>query len=306
MKYFAPLLFVSSIWLTLPVSGVDAPKVDAPKVDAPKPDKPEPFALKTQTGSMTIGNGIAKLNLGPNFVYIDPANAEKLLTEGWGNPAGNNTLGMILPAKGDPLGEDSWGVVISFDEDGYVEDKDANKIDYTDMLKEMKESTAEDSKERVKQGQSSIELVGWAEPPSYDQSKHLLYWAKELKFGGNDENTLNYNIRVLGRRGVLVLNAVAAKSQLGTIRKEMATLQPMVAFEQGHRYSDFVPSADKVAAYGIGALIAGKVASKVGLLAILGKFGKVGILALFAGGSALFGFVKKMFGKKEPQPTQAD
>jgi uncharacterized membrane-anchored protein len=37
-----------------------------------------------------------------------------------------------------------------------------------------------------------------------------MYWAKEINFGGDSENTLNYNIRVLGRKGVLLLNFIAA------------------------------------------------------------------------------------------------
>ena len=74
---------------------------------------------------------------------------------------------------------------------------------------------------RVDAGYEPIELVGWATPPRYDSRTHKLYWAKELKFGDSDENTLNYNIRILGRRGVLVLNAVAGMSQLALVQSGM-------------------------------------------------------------------------------------
>src|SRR5207247_2241570 len=113
-----------------------------------------------------------------------------------------------------------------------------------------------------------------------------LYWAKELAFG-DSEHTLNYNIRILGRRGVLVLNAVADMKQLASIRRETRALLPAVEFEQGHRYSDFLPGKDRAAAYGITGLIVGATAAKAGFfkafwVALLAfkKFLVVGLAAL--------------------------
>src|SRR6266581_5803290 len=94
-------------------------------------------------------------------------------------------------------------------------------------------------------------------PPHYDSASHKLYWAKDLRFGGDSGRTLNYNIRVLGRRGVLVLNAVAAMDQLESVKRDMAKVIGFVEFNGGHRYADFIPGTDKVAEYGIAALIAG-------------------------------------------------
>jgi uncharacterized membrane-anchored protein len=71
---------------------------------------------------------------------------------------------------------------------------------------------------------------------------------------------LNYNVRALGRRGVVVLNAVAGMEQLATVQTGMQSVLTFVDFTEGHRCADFVPSADRVAAYGIAGLIAGKVA----------------------------------------------
>lgn len=69
------------------------------------------------------------------------------------------------------------------------------------------------NEERRKQGFPTVRLIGWAEPPSYDQAANKMYWAKELAFSDSVARTLNYSIRILGRRGVLVLNAVAAMAQ---------------------------------------------------------------------------------------------
>jgi len=113
--------------------------------------------------------------------------------------------------------DSGWAVVITYDEDGYVDDKGAESIDYTALLKEMKEGVAEANKEREKQGYEPVTLVGWAEPPTYNRDTHKLYWAKELQFG-NSPHTLNYDVRILGRRGVLVLNAVSGMDQLDRVK----------------------------------------------------------------------------------------
>src|SRR5204862_260654 len=119
----------------------------------------------------------------------------------WGNPPGRETLGMLVPAGVQVLTPEGWGVIISFTEDGYVKDDDAAKIDYRELLRTMQQATHEANPERAKAGYATVELVGWAEPPRYDSVAHKLYWAKDLKFTDDSAHTLNYNIRVLGRRG---------------------------------------------------------------------------------------------------------
>jgi uncharacterized membrane-anchored protein len=224
------------------------------------------------------------------------------LTEGWGNPPGaaNRVLGMLIPTAASPLASDGWGIVITYEEEGYVNDSDAASIDYTKMLKEMREATVQANQAREKQGFDAVTLVGWAEPPHYDARAHKLYWAKELAFGEDGEHTLNYNIRVLGRRGVLVLNAVASMEQLPAIRRETQTVLAAVEFNEGHRYSDYLPGTDKAAAYGITGLIIGATAAKAGffkvLIAGLLAFKKalvVGVVALVSGIKALFSGKKR-------------
>lgn len=254
--------------------------------------------LKFQQGVVTVGKGLAKLTLPETFKYLDPDNAQKVIVDIWGNPPREKSLGMIVPAEFTVIGEKSWGVIITYDEDGYVKDDDAASINYTDLLKQMQDGTREANEERKKNGYESIELIGWAESPHYDRTAHKLYWAKELKFGDGEEHTLNYDIRALGRRGVLSLNAVATMEQLNEIKKDMQSVLGFVEFNEGHRYTDYVAGTDKLAAYGIAALIAGKVAAKAGLFKLLlgvliagKKFLVVAVLAVVA-------FLRKLFGRK--------
>ena len=59
-----------------------------------------------------------------------------------------------------------------------------------------------------------------------------------------------------------------------------------VEFDDGNRYSDFNPDIDTVAAYGIGGLIAGKLAAKAGIFALLAKGGKFIVLNHFKSANA--------------------
>jgi uncharacterized membrane-anchored protein len=201
---------------------------------------------------------------------------------------------MLVPAQVSPLAEEGWGIIITFDEDGFVNDEGAGSLDYTKLLREMQEDAASANEERKQQGFEPVKLVGWAEPPHYDAATHKLYWAKELVFGSATEHTLNYNIRILGRRGVLVLNAVSSMEQLATIRSETTAVLSAVEFSEGHRYQDFLPGKDTAAAYGIGGLIVGATAAKAGLFKVLW----VGLLAfkkaIFAGLIALGALVKRL------------
>lgn len=260
-------------------------------------------SLKFQNGKIDLPGGIATLDMPPSFRYLGPDDAEKVLVDAWGNPPGEKTLGMIFPADVSPLSDEGWGVVITYQEDGHVKDDDAKTINYDDLLKKMKESTADENDDRVKQGYPSLLLTGWAEAPSYDSAAHKLYWALDLHAGDAKEDTLNYNIRVLGRKGVLVLNAVAGMNQLPTVKTEMQNVIGFTDFTPGNRYADFNSSTDKVAEYGIAALVAGAVAAKLGLFAKLialliaaKKLVVVAVVAVVAG-------IRKLFGLKKNEGT---
>ena len=261
-------------------------------------------SLNPQHGEIKLPNGVATLKVPDNFYYLSPEDTETVLVKVWGNPPeGEKTLGMLFPTGITPFDRDSWGVTVEYEEDGYVSDEDANDINYDELLSDMKEGTASASEERVKQGYDAISLVGWAAKPYYDKQTHKLHWAKEIKFGTQEVNTLNYNIRVLGRKGVLVLNFIAGIDQLEMIDSQIDTVLKIADFDEGSRYADFNPDIDTVAAYGIGALIAGKAAAKIGLLATILLFlKKFWILLIFGAGA----FVKKLFSRKKKDEVTED
>jgi uncharacterized membrane-anchored protein len=132
-----------------------------------------------------------------------------------------------------------------------------------------------------------------------------MYWAKEIKFGNQaGTNTLNYNLRILGRGGVLTLNAIASMAQLPEIEKSTPIILGMVDFTEGNRYADYKPGVDKAATYGLAALVAGGIAAKTGLLKGLW----IAVLALkkfiIIGLAALAGWLKKIFGRKKIESSE--
>jgi uncharacterized membrane-anchored protein len=239
--------------------------------------------LKWKTGAVTLKNGLAKLNLTDNFRFLEADDARKVLHDLWGNPDDPDVLGMIFPRDKGPHDDDNWAVTISYEENGYVKDDDAATIKYDDLLKELQKQVVDSNPQLVKEGYPSRQLVGWAAEPRYDKATHKLYWAKDFKFEGESEDSLNYDIRILGRRGVLVLTALASMSQFSEIDKQVPGILAMVDFQPGNTYAEFDPKMDKVAEYGLTALIAGGAlagAAKLGLFALLAKYSLAAILLL--------------------------
>jgi uncharacterized membrane-anchored protein len=246
-------------------------------------------------GSVELPNKIATLKLDSDYRYLDPNETKKLLIA-WGNPpeAAEDTQGAVVPTAVDPFEDSGWAVVLTYLDEGHVDDKDAQKIDYGDLMKDMKKDTADSNEAREKAGYGRVNLIGWASEPRYDSTAHKLYWAKELDFGGS-EHTLNYDVRVLGREGVLSMNAVAGMTQLHDVQQGMQSLLKLSEFNAGHRYEEFNGDTDRMAAYGIGALVAGGVAAKLGLFAKL-----IGVLVAFkklviVGVVAIGGFLARLF-----------
>jgi uncharacterized membrane-anchored protein len=222
--------------------------------------------LKYQTGDIPLPAANAKISLRNGFQYLDRAGAKTLLVDIWHNPpqAATQIIGMIVPKGFHPLGDVSWAVTLESSNDGYVKDDEFDSMDFTAVLKDMKEGSKAANKERVAAGYGKMELADWATAPHYDKAQHKLFWAKKFNVDG-PEQALNYDIRVLGRGGHLELSLISDMSQFKEIESQVPTILSMVDFTDGNRYADF-RSGDKVAEYGIAALITGGVLAKTGLL----------------------------------------
>lgn len=287
MKKILLMFFLSALFIPKIMAQADTTEAYYDKIDK---------SLKYETGKITLTEGEGILNVPKGFKFLNGEQTQHVVGDLWGNPKDESILGALVPDGKGVTHSNSWMFVISYQGDGFVKDDDANDIDYDDLLKTMQEDTKTTSEERKKAGFEEVQLVGWASKPYYDTNLKVLHWAKELKFGQNPSNTLNYDLRVLGRKGMYNISAVANMSELGEVKASIPGILKSVEFNEGHKYLDFDADTDTVAAWTIGGLVAGKVLAKVGFFAIIAKFGKVIFLAI----AAAFAACKKfLFGKKD-------
>ena len=257
-------------------------------------------SLNYKKGAIQLGNGIATMTIPQNFKFLESAQAKYVIEDLWGNPPSSEApLGLLFPDNSGVFDPGGYAFIVKFTELGYVKDGDADKIDYDDLLKDLKESSTAENEERKRMGLSTMDLVGWASKPYYDKDRKVLHWAKEFKVEGSELNTLNYDVRVLGRRGVLTLQAVSAMDQLDSVNRHINDVLSMVSFNQGHRYSDFDSKSDNVAAWTVGGLVAGKVLAKVGFFAVILKFLKFILLGLAIVGGGVWRFITGRKKKEE-------
>jgi uncharacterized membrane-anchored protein len=253
-------------------------------------------SLQYRTGDVPLADAGATLHVAPGFQFLGHDDARKVLEQYWGNPPDDSVLGLLVPDNARLDSDHSWAVVVTYSDEGHISDEDAAKVDYEQVMKDMKEASAEENAARKEAGYTEVEIVGWAQPPRYDAAGKRIYWARELDFKDAASHTLNYDIRVLGREGYLSMNAVADMRDLAMVRDGMQRVLPMAQFDPGHAYADYKPGSDKLAAYGLAALVGGGIAAKAGLFAKLGvfllAFKKFIILGVVAVGAAL----KKLFG----------
>lgn len=299
-----PSIILIFVWLGLAAAGLAATKTDEQRQQIIE-------SLKWRTdGTIPLEKDVATIKLQSGFRYLDSTDASKVLTDLWGNPK-RPTLGMLFPPE-DPHAEGVWAVIVEgFEKEGYVKDEEADKLDAAKMLKDIQSGQKEANEERKKQGYAELEIVGWAMPPLYDKVAKKLTWALDIHEPGSDRHSVNYYVRILGRRGFLVLNVLGGLDQVKEIEAATPQVLAMVEFNAGHRYADFdEKKGDKVANYGIAGLILGavglKVAAKLGLIALFAKkfgfillFLKKFVVVIIAVVAGLFGRIKSFLSRRK-------
>ena len=234
----------------------------------------------------------AQLQLPGGYGFV-PIKEGKAVMELLGNQTDERFLGLIFPSN-----DSEWFVTVEYEESGYIKDDDARNWDADELLQSLKDGTEAANEHRKEIGVSPIEVTRWVEPPAYESATHRLIWSAEArdKSGKDDDPTVNYNTYVLGREGYISLNLITSAATVAVDKRSAKELIGAVEFNTGKRYSDFSASTDKVAAYGLAALVGGIAAKKLGLLAMAGvfilKFAKVILIGAVAFGGAIFKFFK--------------
>lgn len=224
------------------------------------------------------------------FLFLDAQNTRRFL-ELNGNPPRDGHY-LLAP---NTL---AWFSVFSFNPSGYV--KDTEKIDADDLLKSLKEGDVSGNKKRKELGMTALYTDGWEVRPYYDSISKHLEWGVRLR-SETGEYIVNYTSRLLGRTGVMSAVLVSAPQNLAKDAQSFKSLLTKFDYVPGEKYSDF-KQGDKVAEYGLAALILGgaaAVATKKGFWAVIagffGAFWKiiVGVVV------AILASLGKLFKRKE-------
>jgi uncharacterized membrane-anchored protein len=210
-------------------------------------------------------------------------------------------LGVVIE-KGKSIYDNVWSAVVTYEDAGYVSDKNAKTEDYDKVEQQIRDGEARENEERQKEGYPAIHLVGWAQPPSYDPTQHSLIWARDLKFSDAQVDSLNYDVRLLGRKGVLSLNMLSTMKDLPDGRAAAADFGKAATFDRGSTYADYDASVDKTASYGLAGLVAAGagivIAKKLGFLAIALGLGKWILGGLAVAGATMRRWIGRLFGRR--------
>ncbi len=262
-------------------------------------------SLHPETGDIKIPSANVTLHLGDEYYFLPHDEARNVLVNAWNNPASaaEGELGMIFPKGTNFWDEKGWAAVVTFEPSGFISSSQYSQSDFDSAAKAMRDAEDASNEARKKAGAVPIHFVGWAQPPQYDEQNHTVIWARDLHFGAADVDTLNYDVRVLGRRGYLSLNMVSEMPELAVIRQDAQELRAKAEYEPGSRYEDFNTATDKKSALGIAGLVAAGagvvLAQKLGIFAVAALFLKKAFVLIFAAFAALAGWVRNLFSPKK-------
>lgn len=237
----------------------------------------------------------ARLDLAADMVFVPRPAADGLMNM-WGNTVDEAFVGLVLPTDDAP-----WFVTIDYVESGHIADGEAREWDTDELLESLRAGTREGNDWRASQGFAPIEVTGWIEQPQYDEAQRHLVWSagvREIGAPSSDQDSVNYNTYVLGREGYLSMNLVTSRADIDSEKAIARGLLQATRFNPGRGYDDFDPGSDRVAAYGLAALVGGIAAKKLGLLAVAAAFlvkaWKLVILGLIGAGAV----VRRLFRPK--------
>ena len=237
------------------------------------------------------------------------AEGSKKFMEVTENPTSGNEEGVVFcrPAEGEQ--GPRWFVVFEYDPTGYVKDDEKEKLDKNKIFKTLKEANDEGNDERRRRGWDPIYLTGWERPPYYDDSTHNLTWA--LRVASANDTSINHSVRLLGRGGVMKVDLVISPESFSEALPAFDEMIAGTSFVAGQRYSEW-RSGDKVAKYGLTALVAGGAGAAAMKLGLFGKLWKVIAAGFAAAGKAIIAavaaigaFFKKLFGKRDKSASTA-
>ncbi|MCB1209809.1 MAG: DUF2167 domain-containing protein [Verrucomicrobiales bacterium] len=253
--------------------------------------------VKWQTEGVGKLGSRAEIKIPENYGFTD-ARGSRIVLEANGNIPGSSTQGMLVDAN------DNW-IVFSFDDCGYVKDDEKDDLDADAMLENLQANNKAGNEERKRRGMPELIHEGWVMPPKYNEQTHNLEWGVKLRNAVTNHTSINYSTRLLGREGYTAVALVCSPEELDTLLPEYQRVLQGFSYTEGQSYAEY-RQGDKLAEYGLAALVVGGAAvgaAKMGLLGKLGvlfaKLGKAAFLIVAGIAIGIKKFFSRLFGRAQ-------
>ena len=200
----------------------------------------------------------SKINISSNFSILEGKDAHQLLY--WLNGTSFDYINIYA------VDNQTSQYMFFYTDSGYVKTNDWTDVDPDKFIKDIKENYKASNEIRKKNGQPTVLNVSWKKKPYLDDIYNSVYYALNVQWSDNTSTTEGTAI-ILGREGYTTAKYVAGNN--GYQEQMLLNLSKIHKFNNTKEYKDW-KSGDKVAAAGIGALLAttlGVKALKPGLIA---------------------------------------
>lgn len=223
----------------------------------------------------------ATVEVTDGLVFLNGSDANRLMKDFGNLPS--KMEGLLIDTSG------SWFITFTFDPVGYVKDDEKDDLDADKILSTMKDNQKEANKQRQQAGLYQLNITGWQTPPRFNDTTKNLEWGVLLKDDAGDM-TLNHEIRILGRKGVMMATLVCAPGDFSALEPKLASALDGFEYTSGNKYAEY-KEGDKIAEYGLTGLIAG------GAAFAIWKLWKPIVIGLAVVGAAAKNFISKLFGR---------
>ncbi len=256
-------------------------------------DNPKGHKLKIPSAKVT-------LDILETEYYLDSWNdINQFYWWTWGYGAGKE---MVAYIRGT-----GYTIFVDFIDDGYVKLDDWKNVNANNLMSEMRGTAKANEEYYKKENQSYATKLDWIYEPTLNEEKKVVSYSYKVTW--NDKSvTMESKSLKLGKKGYIdsaYVSNVENVADFAAEAKASKEFAEYITFDEGLRHSDY-KSGDKVAAVGIGGLVAGTLGVKA--LAKAGAFAKLLPLLLKFGWILLIplAFVGKLFGGKSQPSSSPD
>ena len=249
--------------------------------------------LEQKEHSKEIKKANASILILDEEIYLD--NFKDINQYNWWNTGLAAEKDSVMLIRGD-----GYTIYLDYVDEGYIKLDDWEKVNPTNFLKQMNETAKSNAEYLKKINLDYTTKIDWIFKPTLNKENNSVSYSYKVTWNSGIETMESKNL-ILGKKGHLESAFVINYREDLNFKMQSEFSKDFVngvIFQEGFKHSDYKPG-DKIAAAGIGGLVAGslgvKALAKTGLLAKLLKFWWI-LLAPLA-------FLGKFLSGKESSPN---